>query len=190
MSKRKSKVHTRGLTHGDTPEALAEIVTFSKSLLKESDRGAVLVVAAHADNLLESLLRSICEPGDATEALFAGVTAPFGSFSARIKAGLALGLLSAPLYRSLEQLREARNHCAHHVMEVDFTDQKLSAHIAAIELTPLLPELLTGYAKHDETDTARSRLVAFAGELLGWVRIAVREARPHTLARTVGAAMT
>ena len=65
---------------------------------------------------------------------------------------------------ALEQLRKARNHCAHHVREVNFGDQKIRAHIQNFVLPYEVPA-------PDESDrhVCLSRLVSLNALLLGWV---------------------
>jgi len=162
-----------------SPDNQQEVMALATRLDRESDRGMVLIVAANADNLLEHLLRSACisetPPVDkgrskAVEKLLASPEASLGSFSARICAAYAFGFIPETLYRDLEQLREARNHCAHNVLTVDFTDQKLRAHIDNI----VVEQERRGF---EVQDTLRIRcayrLAWFTGKLAFHVKHAV-----------------
>lgn len=95
-------------------EALALINT----LMEESDRGCVLVGAAHLDGEVQMLLREKFEGAEevvrkAVDPLLKGGFAPLGSFSARTKLALALGLINSEVHDALDKLRELRNTFAH-----------------------------------------------------------------------------
>lgn len=90
-----------------------EINSLFESLHEHDDRGLVLSIAAFAEDTLGLLLLSyLREPRTATE-LVEGFNAPFGTFSARIKGALVLGLIRKDQYRSLELIRRIRNKFAH-----------------------------------------------------------------------------
>lgn len=101
-------------------EKWPEDVKFALDLTDESDRGAVLIASAFAEELLERLLRAAC--GARADDLLGGHMAPLGTFSAKILATYSLGMLPAYLHSSLEQLRKLRNHCAHHLDGITFSD--------------------------------------------------------------------
>lgn len=77
------------------------------------DRGLVLSLAAFAEDALRSLITSFLVPSDAADDLVEGFNAPLGTFSARIKASYAMGLLTLVQFRDLERLRQIRNFVAH-----------------------------------------------------------------------------
>lgn len=79
----------------------------------ESDRGVVLVAAAHLDDRLGELLRiSFVDDDKAAEQLLSE-SRPLGSFSARITLAYCLGLVSAKSSRTLHLIRKIRNEFAH-----------------------------------------------------------------------------
>jgi DNA-binding MltR family transcriptional regulator len=107
------------------------------------DRGLVLSLAAFAEDALGSLLREFMVPSEATKLLLEGFNAPLGTFSARIKACLALGLIAKDQYNDLERLRKIRNEFAHHWRHVDLSSQSVAGHVAALSygtLTNHFPE--------------------------------------------------
>lgn len=160
------------MLRGPFEELSREQLAFGRALLAESHRGAVLIAGAHADNVLRFLLQTAALDASSATELLDHANAPLGAFSARIVAAHAFGLISDRLRRNLDQLREARNYCAHHVLGVDFDDQKLRAHLLNIELTPLDPRLKEEFdaGAVPGFDVAFERLAEFMGELAGWAR--------------------
>ena len=107
------------------------------------DRGLVLSLAAFAEDALGSLLREFMVPSEATKLLLDGFNAPLGTFSARIKACLALGLIAKDQYNDLERLRKIRNEFAHHWRHVGLSSHSVAGHVAALSygsLTSHFPE--------------------------------------------------
>ncbi|MNH48812.1 mannitol repressor protein [compost metagenome] len=104
------------------------------------ERGLVLTLAAFAEEALGELLGQFMLPGDAANALLKGFNAPLGTFSARIKAAFALGLLTKRQQENLERLRRIRNEFAHSWEPITFDNQVVASHIAALHYTPLVSE--------------------------------------------------
>lgn len=104
------------------------------------ERGLVLTLAAFAEEALGDLLGQFMLPGDAATALLQGFNAPLGSFSARIKAAFALGLLTNRQQENLERLRRIRNEFAHSWEPITFENQAVASHIAALHYTPLVSD--------------------------------------------------
>lgn len=91
----------------------ADALRMRHLLQGETDRGCALVAAAYLDEELEKLLRAFfIDDKKIADALLNNESA-LGSFSSRIKIGLALGLLSRDIYRELELVRKIRNEFAH-----------------------------------------------------------------------------
>lgn len=91
---------------------------FLHSLVSESDRGCVLVGAAHLDRDLEKLLRAMFQHMGKSnkkdiDYLLIGPLAPLRSFSVRIRMAHALGLITSEARKALEAVREIRNDFAH-----------------------------------------------------------------------------
>jgi DNA-binding MltR family transcriptional regulator len=98
---------------------LEQVKRMGEAVKGESDRGLVLINATILDELLKQyLLAHLVEHKD-IEKLFNGVSAPLGTFSARILFSFAVGLLPEDEYRELNLIRNIRNEFAHSV-EVSF----------------------------------------------------------------------
>jgi hypothetical protein len=66
-------------------------------------------------------------PVQASKDLLTGFNAPLGTFSSRIKASYALGLINEEQFRDLEYLRKIRNEFAHAWEYVSLTQEKLAS---------------------------------------------------------------
>jgi mannitol operon repressor len=95
---------------------LKELIRFLESVKKESDRGAVLILAALLDDLLELSIRSLLLDHVRTDQLLDN--GPLGSLGSRALAAFVLGILSESEYQECERVRKVRNVFAH---EVDCT---------------------------------------------------------------------
>jgi hypothetical protein len=73
----------------------------------------VLSLAAFAEEALGALLKAFMTPSEATAQLIEGFNAPLGTFSSRIKAAYAIGLITKEQFLDLERLRKIRNEFAH-----------------------------------------------------------------------------
>lgn len=78
----------------------------------ESDRGVILIIGAMLDELLAEMLMNVLDP-TVSGALVSGSTSPLGSFSARSKISLAIGLIDAQDYKDINIIRKVRNAAAH-----------------------------------------------------------------------------
>lgn len=103
---------------------LTEFIELLSALNKESERGVVLITASFIDQLLGRIIRAFLIESTASDALLEGFNAPLGSYSARIAAARALGLLSEVEHAEAERLRKIRNIFAHRV-HVSFSDQQI-----------------------------------------------------------------
>ncbi len=104
------------------------------------EHGLVLALAAYAEEALGDLLTAFMLKGDASIDLLKGFNAPLGTFSARTKAAYALGLISVQQHDNLDRLRKMRNEFAHSWEPLSISDQRISAHIAAMHYSPLVTE--------------------------------------------------
>lgn len=94
---------------------LAEFMPFLDALNAESARGAVLIACSYIDGQLDKILSAFLRDEKESGKLLAGFNAPLGSFSARITAAFALGLITRAEYAECETLRKVRNDFAHKV---------------------------------------------------------------------------
>jgi len=102
-------------------------------LLHELDeRGLILSLAAFAEDSLGELISAFMRPVDSTKRLLEGFNAPLGTFSSRIQAAYALGLVTKEQFCNLEHLRKIRNEFAHSWNPPSFKDPKITDHIKGI----------------------------------------------------------
>ena len=94
---------------------VCDLQRYTNILNKESERGAVLVAATMIEDLLGSTILEFLVDHKAIERLVTEFNAPLGTFSARILAAFALGLLTEQEYRDCESIRKVRNLFAHNI---------------------------------------------------------------------------
>ncbi len=98
----------------------------ASALLKESDRGCVMIAAAFLDDALEEVLRSFFRTDpfslkNAVDPLLAG-NGPISTFSSRIQLCYALMLITTNMRKELDLTRKLRNDFAHTWGPMDFDD--------------------------------------------------------------------
>lgn len=86
---------------------------YLEKLREESDRGAVLISTGYLEQQLKDILLAFMVDDTNVSKLLEGGYAPLGSFSSRIAACYAFGLLSENEHYDLHQLRKIRNDFAH-----------------------------------------------------------------------------
>jgi DNA-binding MltR family transcriptional regulator len=99
-------------------------------LLKELDgaspRATVIVGASAVERMLEQLLEKFLVGNKAfKESFLSGNNAPLGTFSAKIKAAYALGLVSIKTYQDMERVRAIRNKFAHDLFDCNFENKEI-----------------------------------------------------------------
>ncbi len=107
----------------------------------EDERGLALSVAAFSEDLLGRLLVAYLRDQKSTSELVEGFNAPLGTFSARIKAGHAVGLLSDEQHKDLEIARKIRNEFAHNWEGCSFDRQKIKDLIAGMSNSRISKEI-------------------------------------------------
>jgi DNA-binding MltR family transcriptional regulator len=132
-----------------TPEDFESICEqFMEQLVKESDRGCVLVAAAMLDEALEFLLRQRMASEEAAakacvDPLFVGL-GPLKSFWAKTQLARALGFIDQWIYEDLERIRTLRNLFAHSYENADFADARVIALterlVGADKFSPLIKD--------------------------------------------------
>jgi DNA-binding MltR family transcriptional regulator len=145
-----------------------EALAFALTLMEESDRGCVLVGAAHLDEEVQTLLRETFENAveivrKAVDPLLKGGFAPLGSFAARTKLALALGLISSEVHDALEKLRALRNTLAHTTGPFRLSEEqvgsilpKLPTHVQKFwKVTRLVTEQLVAEMKASGKDKGK-----------------------------------
>ncbi len=79
----------------------------------ESDRGIVLIIAAHIDECLRRLITSFLIDSNYVDDLFEGPYAPFGSLSGKTRAAYLMGLITKQELETIDAVRGVRNVFAH-----------------------------------------------------------------------------
>jgi len=96
---------------------------FFDALKTESQRGKILILAAHVDEVLGEMLRRFAKvPRKDQDWLFSGM-GPLGSFAARIELAYRVGLISKDAADCYDILRGIRNRCAHRLEAFSFAKQ-------------------------------------------------------------------
>lgn len=117
-------VHERIRPLAETHPHLKDFAEFLPDFNKETERGAALAAAAFVDDLLQRTIAAFLLKGDSGEKLLEGFNAPLGSFSARITAAHALGLISDIERGECDLIRKIRNEFAHKV-KMTFEDERV-----------------------------------------------------------------
>jgi hypothetical protein len=108
------------------PADLKDLNSFVRELELETDRGLPLVGAALIDERLQETLRSFfCECRASSKLLDEGA-APLGTFSSRVQACYALGLIDDFEFAEIELIRKVRNEFAHAKHGVSFQNAKVT----------------------------------------------------------------
>ena len=102
--------HTKPLEK--THPHLKGFVEFLDDFNRETERGAALAAAAFLDTLLERVLVAFLIQNDSNSNLTKGFNAPLGTFSARIAACHAMGLISEQEFRKPRDNGAGRNKLA------------------------------------------------------------------------------
>lgn len=96
------------------------------TLLNESDRGALLIGAAHVDNYLRLLVGSVfpASLGRRKRSSLLNYPGPLSSFSAKIELAFAFRLIPGTTYQALHSLRQLRNDVAHSPESFDLSGRE------------------------------------------------------------------
>lgn len=120
-----------------------ELNKLQRSLQSLDERGLVLSLAAFGGDSLATLLKAYLFDNVATKKLLDGFDAPLGTFSARIRATYALGLITKGQYHDLEHLRSIRNMFSHTWESISFLDLNVNRHIEALSYSNVVESLPT-----------------------------------------------
>lgn len=132
---------------------------FLSSFNKESDRGAALVAASMLDDRLQEILAAFfIESSSAAKELITGFNAPLGTFSSRISAAMALGLIQENEFKEITAIRKIRNEFGHGWKPLTFDSDSVAVHVRK------LPWL--GPADLEATSNNRGRFNAAVAMLL------------------------
>lgn len=157
----------------DTEPEVETLSRFLHEFNKESDRGAALVAASMLDDRLKEILASFFTSSKASQDLLSGFNAPLGTFSSRVSAAFALGLIQENEFKEITLIRKIRNEFGHGWEPLSFDSSGVA------NLCKQLPWL--GPAEYEKGATARARFNAAVAilltDLLWRVRLVSKEQR-------------
>lgn len=122
----------------ESPSDRLDLSKFIAELHRETDRGLPLVGAALIDEKLSESLRAFFCAAPSSARLLDGANAPLGSFSARIEACQALGLIDELEYSEIHLIRKVRNAFAHAKHGMDFSNPRVKGLCSSLQAD--LPE--------------------------------------------------
>ena len=125
-------IHDRIKPLSETHPHLKDFVDFLPEFNKETERGAALAAAAFVDDLLQRTLEAFLLDTNTASSLLNGFNAPLGSFSARIAATHAMGLISDDERAECDLIRKVRNEFAHKV-KASFEDERVRGLCSALK---------------------------------------------------------
>ena len=106
-------------------------------LLRESDRGCVLILASDVENQLEDILRAWFDrSSDLTQKEYKNLfdfTGPLGNFSSKIYICKAIGAIGQSLHSDLHKIRAIRNEAAHSKDSFSLSDDKVKQIISSMD---------------------------------------------------------
>ncbi len=114
----------------------SEVNSFLSSFRAESDRGAVLALAAAFDEVLARALRKELQRSEPSAKLLDKVfefNGSLGTFSARIDMARCLGLINEHLYADIHCIRKLRNEAAHQWFDFKFTEDYVKKFIDPLQ---------------------------------------------------------
>lgn len=117
----------------------ADLSGFLKTLQFEvDDRSCAIMGSALVEDYLTQAIKCrLIDPGqEIAGRWFSGQNAPFGTFSAKIQLGLAIGIYGPQMHKRLGAIKDIRNAFAHRALPLQFD------HLALLEaLTKMAPFL-------------------------------------------------
>ena len=113
----------------DVEPEILRLGKFLDSFYKESDRGAILMAGSVLDEVLSSMLQAFFIDTSESKRLVNDFNAPLGTFSSRILAAYAMGLIEKQEYIEVEAIRKIRNLFGHSWDGIDFETPKVKGQI-------------------------------------------------------------
>jgi DNA-binding MltR family transcriptional regulator len=110
-----------------------KLTPYLAELAGQSDRACGIVAAAMLETLLEQILRKRFVPGTSDD-LFV-TYGPLSTFSAKVNACAALGLITASERRELHTIRRIRNDFAHDLHKSSFDQDPIGSHVKQLSLS-------------------------------------------------------
>jgi len=107
-------------------------------LIKESDRGAVIVGAALLDSALENYLRDVFTMHRVSkknvDAMF-DLSGPLSSFSSKSLICYGFRMITKDIFDDLSVIRRLRNRFAHSTADVDFSSEDIASIVKKLKCT-------------------------------------------------------
>lgn len=125
----------------ETPEAILKMNIYINNMHRESDRGAVLSIAAALEDRLKEIILLFLRDSKSSTKLLDGFNAPIGTFSSKILMSHALGLITDKEYKELETLRKLRNKFAHTWENLNFESSDIKTIIFTLPVLGLSSEM-------------------------------------------------
>lgn len=121
-----------------------KITAYFHTLLKESDRGCVLLSTSRMDEFLADLhathIRSTAQVSARFIRELFGSHGPLSTFSAKIDLAFAYGLISAADQEDLHRIRALRNAAAHTTAAFSFALTECQASVAKLTAPKRIPQ--------------------------------------------------
>jgi hypothetical protein len=150
-------------------------------LMRESDRGGVLIAAAMLEEALRDLIFAHLVPCATKEdSLLDGPNSAFGSFATKIDGAFRLGLISGTLTRDLHIVRKLRNDVAHAPSDFSYDDHGSQQRIAELCKSHGVYDRSPDYVawkKENREWTARHRFIESATYMLLVLMMGLREVK-------------
>lgn len=143
------KINTGAGVAGDEASKIA------LRLMKEGERGAVLLGAARLDFALERLLKGAMQPHVGGDDNLFDSDRPLATFSAKIALAYRLGLIEKPVEHALQMIRKVRNEFAHSFEDASLKESlhqnRLSKPYSDCRTNSLWDKLDTIFRQHSGT---------------------------------------
>ncbi|VVQ30535.1 hypothetical protein PS943_01880 [Pseudomonas fluorescens] len=110
-----------------------DLARFVEELKRETDRGLPLVGAALIDEKLLETLHAFFIEGKSSNKLLTEGNAPLGTFSSKIEACYALGLIDEFEYQEIGLIRKIRNEFAHAKHGLSFQTEKIKGYCTSLK---------------------------------------------------------
>lgn len=141
-----------------TPEYMTRMATLIDEMRSESDRSVAIVGAAWVEEALLAALLSCLDSHEKAKKRLFSVNGALGTFAARVDLARMVGMITDPIWRDLDKIREVRNIFAHRVAherehtQLTFNSDILKGKVLSMECV--------AYEQHSNPRTAYIRACA------------------------------
>lgn len=119
---------------------ITQMNIYINNMKSESDRGAVLSIAAALEDRLKEIILLFLRDNKSASKLLDGFNAPIGTFSAKILMAHALGLITDKEFKEFETIRKIRNRFAHTWENLNFETNDIKAMLYTLPVLGLSTE--------------------------------------------------